>query len=1040
MYCNLGLHTDLTLGKSAIQFKHLKKLEFDSPVAICDNGNISQLVKLLMLNKKNIPAVELFIVASYSEKRAPSYRARFFAYDMDAYTSMCKMIEIANSHKHYAPRITVQDLILDGNIAVIVDPEFLFINELPFDKTFIALNANEDIANTVYLKHNPIYYHDSYGIKQRDLSIVEMLSARNFKHENRVWYHDDLHYHTASFIPDSIKNYKYLTTRHTEPVVTFENRYPIYCEDSESYFDVLVEAGFKRKCPDNSEYRDRLEYEKTIIKKLGYCDYFLINWDFINWSRKNNIPIGPGRGSAAGSIVAYCLDITKLDPISNGLYFERFLNPERVSPPDIDTDINTNDRQLVIDYIKNKYGTEYVSQIITFSELKSKSALKDAARLYNIPADEVNKVTSYFPPAKFGIPPTLKEAYEVSLVKEWADDNQLAWKEAQNLEGFVRQTGIHAAGLIISPKPINQLSGITYADGEKICQFDKNDSEKFGLLKMDFLGLATLGLIKDTLALLGKSYYDLENLKLDDKEVLLGFAHGDTHGIFQFESDGMQKLLTRINPTSFADIAAATALYRPGPLMSGLADDYVHNKHSVNPEYTLPEFKELMAETYGIFVYQEQVMLVSQKIAGFTLARADVLRKAIGKKDRDLMKTMEVEFIEGSAKNGYDKEIVQKLWDQIVRFADYCFNKSHSYAYALLSYWTMYLKIKHPKEFAVSLLSLDIKDTAKLRSHFFAFKGKIDFLAPYIDSAEESFKMVPEGVMMGFGSIKGMGAASAELVKHQPYTSLIQVFEKVKLDKTQLATLIYSGAFEKHEQDKGILLGNIDRILKFNKSNDNSDIFNLFEPSEVFNLDKNKRIKVPLDAFMEKTCYGFNVHYGYINENKWLIENLRKDIHVGVISEIKRTKTKKDNKDMAILTIETVNGKMKAVLFPGSYAEFSTILEKEQTYAFLGNLKNGMNQEGEAENSLIVTKMVSEHGIRVTEVDLYSRNKIKKDDLDTSALLGFTVPGCASINVYEEDLDGERNYLFKLEQDIEYNEKMHHRIRALGLRVQLNIF
>lgn len=1040
MYCDLGIHTDLTLGKSAIQFKHLKKLAFNNPIAICDNGNMSQLVKLLGLNKMNIPACELFVISSYDEKRAPSYGARFFAFDMEGYSSICKMVEIANRNKYYSPRIAIQDLILDGDIVVIVNSNFLFINELPKEKTFVALNANEDISNSIYLRHNPIFYYDSYGLNQRDLSIVEMLSARNFKHENRVWYYDPLHYHHASFIPDSITNYKNLLNKHTKPIIEFKNRYPIYCDNSEDYFDVLVEAGFKRKCPETQEYRDRLEYEKAIIKKLGYCDYFLINWDFINWSRKHNIPIGPGRGSAAGSIVAYCLDITKLDPIRNGLYFERFLNPERVSPPDIDTDINTNDRQLVIDYIKTKYGSEYVSQIITFSELKSKSALKDAARLFNVPADEVNRITMLFPPSRFGIPPTLAEAYGVSAVKEWAESNEATWKEAQNLEGFVRQTGIHAAGLIISPQPINQLTGISYAEGEKICQLDKNDSEKFGLLKMDFLGLATLGLIKDTLALLNKSYYDMEKLELNDSQVLQAFAEGDTHGIFQFESDGMQKLLIRIKPNSFADIAAATALYRPGPLMSGLTDDYVHNKHSINPEYTLPEFKDLMSETYGVFVYQEQVMLVSQKIAGFTLSRADNLRKAIGKKDKALMKTMEAEFVNGAVANGYDQEIVQKLWDQIVRFADYCFNKSHSYAYALLSYWTMYLKIKHPNEFAVSLLSLDMKDSSKLRSHFFAFKDRIKFLPPYICNADESFKLNEQGVMMGFGSIKGMGSVSSDLVKNQPYTNIVEVFEKNKLDKSQLAALIYSGAFDHLESNKSVLLGNVDRILKFNKSNENSVIFNLFEPSEIFALDYSKKATIPTEAYMEKNCYGFNIHYGFINENKWLIENLRNDIYIGVLSEIKRTKTKKDNKDMAILTIETINGKLKAVLFPSQYSEFGTILEKEQTYAFSGQLKMNTNTEGESEPSLIIFKMISENGIRVTQVNLYSQNRITKNDLDTSSLLGFLSPGCCSINVLEEDLDGESTHLFKLEEDIHYDEKIHNKIKKLNLRIRIDLF
>jgi DNA polymerase-3 subunit alpha len=1040
MLCNLGFKTDFTLSKSAIRFKQLKKMKFDTPISICENGNMSSVVSSIGLNPLNIPSVELFVVNSYNEKRVPTQRARFFAYNEEAYKSLCLMTDLANFHKYYSPRITISDLILEGNIVVIVDPDFLFINELPKEKIFIAVNANEDIANKIYLQYNPVFFYDSYGLTERDMNIVELLSARGYKHEGHKWYYDESHYQLASLIPDAITNYKNLLTRHSKPIIECKDRYPIYCKNASDYFDVLVEAGFKRKCPESKEYRERLNYETSVIKTLHYENYFLINFDFINWSRKHNIPIGPGRGSAAGSIVAYCLDITKLDPIQNGLYFERFLNPERVSPPDIDTDISTNDRQFVIDYIKTKYGTEYVSQIVTFSELKSKSALKDAARLYNINPEEINRITSYFPPSKFGTPPTLNEAYEIELVKDWAENNKSVWKEALELEGFIRQTGIHAAGLIISPKPINELTGVSYEKGERICQLDKKDSEKFGLLKMDFLGLATLGLIKDTMNLLGKSYYDMENIPLNDPKIFEAFARAETHGIFQFESDGMQKILTRIKPTNFADIAAATALYRPGPLMSGLTDDFIHNKHSVNPEYTLPEFKDLMAETYGVFVYQEEVMLVSQKIAGFTLAKADNLRKAIGKKDKILMKTMENAFINGAINNGYDKELIQKLWLQILKFADYCFNKSHSYAYALLSYWTMYLKIYYPKEFAASLLSLDLKDSAKLRSHFFNLKDKVEFLPPLLNEAEESFKLTKDGVMMGYGSIKGMGNASIGLANNKPYSSIIQVFEKNKLDKTQLATLIYSGAFDHFEKNKAVLLGNIDRILKFNKSNENSDIFNLFEPSEIFALDYGKKANVPSDAYMEKTCYGFNVHSGFLNENKWLIESLKEDIHIGIISEIKRTKTKKDGKDMAILTIETVRGKMKAVLFTKQYAEYGTILEKEQTYAFRGILKTNTNSEDENETSLIIYEMVNELGIVVTQANLYSDNKIKVKDIDKSALLGFIKPGCCDINIYESDLDGESNLLFKLYENMNYDKSIHEKVKEMGFRIELNVF
>lgn len=1041
LYCSIGFHTDLSLGKSAIQFKDLKGMKFDTPIAICDNGNISQLVKCLKKDKYTIPAVELFIVESYKEKRAPSYKARFFAFNLEAYESICQMINIASKNKHYSHRIEIKDLILNGDIIIIIDNDFLFIKDLPYEKTYIAINANTDLSAENILKYQPIFYYDSYAIHQKDLIKVELLSARGFKHNNRVWYYDELHFNTASLIPESIENYKKLLEKAIKPVIKFENRYPIYCDNSEDYFDVLVYSGFKRKYPKaTQQHIDRLEYEISVIKKLDYQNYFLINWDFINWCRHNNIPVGPGRGSAAGSIVAYCLDITKLDPIMNGLYFERFLNPERVSPPDIDTDLSDTDRIQVIEYIKQKYGKEKVAQIITFSELKSKSALKDAARLHDIDAFEINKITSYFPPSKFGNPPTLEEAFNVDLVKDWAERNMTVWNEAKVLEGFTRQVGIHAAGLIIAPKQINKLVGIQYANNEPVCQFDKDDAEKFGLLKMDFLGLATLGLIKRTQNLLGKSYYDMENLKLDDWKVYEAFSRGDTHGVFQFESDGMKKLLKRIKPNCFADIAAATALYRPGPLTSGLTENYVHNKHSINPEYFLPEFQDLLSETYGVFVYQEQVMLVSQKIAGFSLSRADNLRKAIGKKDRDLMKTMEEEFTNGCINNGYAKDKAEKLWSQIVGFADYCFNKSHSYAYALISYWTMYLKLNHPKEFAVSILSQDMKDSSKLRSHFFAFKDKIAFEPPSINIAGESFKLSDNGVMMGFGSIKGMGNSSTSLQNNQPYKNIPDVVIKNNLDKTQLTTLIYSGAFNSIEEDKSVLLGNLERLLKFGKDNKSSDIFNIFDPVDIFSIDKTRKVKVPLDSYMEKTCYGFNIYHGFIGKNKWIIDCLSSDTIIGTITEVKRTKTKAKQQDMAILTIETINGSMKAVLFPNVYDKYSMQLQKEETYAFRGDLKYNSNNDGNEEASLIVADILIESGILVNDVVIESKYKITQNSFNKILSECYVDKGFSDIRCYETDIDGDKKLCFKHEQQINYTKSIHDILLKHDFEITLKVF
>ena len=1040
MYCNLGFHTDRTLGKSSIQYKEIKKLEFNTPIAICDNGSMSQTVNLLKSNKHNIPAVELAIVNDYTDKRYPTETIRFFAFNESAYEKICIMIHEANSHKRYIPRLHVNSILYDESLYMIVDPAFVFIDDINHDNMFVALNADNYLHKN-HTKYKPIFYYDSYCIKQSDLKKIEVLSSRNFTHDNRVWYLDDEHYKYASTLPESIRNYQFLIDKASvKPSIKMNDLYPIYNNMAEDYFDALVEVGFKNKCPNTKEYKDRLDYECSVIKKMKYCDYFLINWDFINWSRINNIPIGPGRGSAAGSLVAYCLDITKLDPLKNGLYFERFLNPERVSPPDIDTDINTDDRADVINYIKRKYGHDRVGQIITYNELKSKSALKDAARLHEIPAEEANRITSFFPPSKFGVPPTLDEAYHVEIVKEWADHHQDVWQEAKILEGYTRQTGIHAAGVIIAPKPLKQLVGVSFADGEQVCQLDKSDAEKFGLLKMDFLGLATLGLIKNIQKLLSKSYYDLESIPLNDPNVIKAFSDGDTHGIFQFESEGMKKLLKRIKPKSFADIAAATALYRPGPLTSGLTDNFIYNKNSITPKYFIEEFKDLLSETYGVFVYQEQVMLVSQKIAGFSLSRADNLRKAIGKKDKDLMKTMQDEFISGSINNGYNKEKIEKLWDQIVGFADYCFNKSHSYAYSVISYWSMYLKVYHPKEFAVCLLTLNMKDTTTLRSDFMSLKERVKFFPPYIDDAEENFKIAPEGVYMGLGAIKGFGSASASVPKNKPYKEVIDIAIKNKLDSSQLTNLIYSGAFDNRGISKDVLIGNLDRMMKYSKGlNKHSDIFDLFDPSESFTLDMRRKSNLPSNAQMEKECYGFNIHYGFIAENKWLIEKLDSlAIVIGNIIDIKRTKTKKKQQDMAILTIESINGTMKAVLFPNVYDKFNTILMKETTYAFQGEIKYSADNE---ESSLLVSDMMREEMISICSCNVYLNDLQKLKELDKLIESDTSTKTFCKITVYEKDASDTITFIKSYDKNFVYmNEELCRKISKISNDFVFNIF
>lgn len=1035
-YCNIGLHTDHTLGKSSIQFKDIKKIQFESPIAIVDNGTISQSIKLLNLDKNNILATELYIISDYQEKRYPREIIRFYAFDMLAYKSMCQMIDIAQKNKHYVPRIQINDLILQGDFAIIVDQDFLFLDNLPYDKTYIAINADTNLTDPNLIKYNTIFYYDSYALKQDDLRKIEILSARNFKHEKQVWYYNDQHYNTALLFPDSIKNYNKLIDK-ANSFIKFDNKYPVFSNNADELFDALVDAGFQRKCPQIKEYIDRLEYEKSVIKKAGYSSYFLVNNDFIYWARKQNIPIGPGRGSAAGSLVSYCLDITKLDPIKYGLYFERFLNPERVSPPDIDIDCSTENRNLILKYFKERYGYDRVTQIITYTGLKAKSALKDAARLNEISAEEINRVTSWFPPAKFGTTPTLEESIKVDIIKEWAFEHQHIWNEAKDLEGFIRQVGVHAAGVIIAPSPINEITGISYAEGNKVCQLDKFDSEKLGLLKLDLLGVQTLDLLQNAQNLLGKSYYDLMDIPFDDSKTFEGFASGNTLGCFQFESNGMRALLKQVKPSCLSDLAACNALFRPGPLTAGLTSQYITNKSSDNPEYFLPEFETLLSQTHGILVFQEDVMLISQKIAGFSLSRADNLRKAIGKKDKNLMDSMSKEFIQGCMNNGYESKKANRLWEIIVGFSDYAFNKSHSICYSAIAYWCMYLKVNHPKEFAVSLLSLHMGDNAKSHAILLALKDKINLLPPTINEAQNIFSLHKDGVMFGYTAIKGMGNAAKSLVENGPYSSVIDVIMKNKLDTSQITSLIYAGAFDKMDARKDVLLGNVERMIKYAKANNDSEIFNLFDPTESFSLNENKAIKLPTERFMEKECFGFNIFHGFMGQYSWLIKCLSPNIVIGNVIEIKRTKTKAKQEDMAILTIETLDGQMKAILFPQIYDKFNIQLAKDETYAFKGELRQDKDDSEVA--SILVKDLATEPAICVTQAWCASHEKIDKSILN-EIKKSKPKTGMCTISFFRKGFEDELIKEFFYEEEIFYTKEIHEILLKHNLEIQLDIF
>ncbi|EON78462.1 DNA polymerase III alpha subunit [Lunatimonas lonarensis] len=596
-----------------------------------------------------------------------------------------------------------------------------------------------------------------------------------------------------------------------------------------AYLRYLTYEGAKKRYPEiTSEIRERLDFELATIERTGYPGYFLIVQDFTRAARDMGVSVGPGRGSAAGSAVAYCVGITNMDPIAYDLLFERFLNPDRVSLPDIDIDFDDEGRQRVIDYVIKKYGANQVAQIITYGTMAAKSAIRDTARVLNLPLSEADRLAKLVPDLKLKAlfdlskdqaklsdklknnSENIQRAMELVRIAKGQDDNSKTVNQAKILEGSVRNTGIHACGVIITPADITNYVPVALAkDSEMVCtQFDNSVVESAGLLKMDFLGLKTLTLIKDAVKIVEERHgikLDPEAFPIDDTKTYELFQRGETVGIFQYESAGMQKYMRELKPTVFADLIAMNALYRPGPLE--YIPKFIARKHGLEPiTYDLDDMEEYLKETYGITVYQEQVMLLSQKLAGFTKGEADVLRKAMGKKQKDVLDKMKPKFIEQAAQKGHDKTKLEKIWKDWEAFASYAFNKSHSTCYAWIAYQTAYLKAHYPAEYMASVLSNNMNDLTQVT--FFMEECKrmnIEVLGPDVNESNNGFTVNVEGqVRFGLAAIKGAGGAAVnaiieERTKSGPYKDFFDFVKRVNLravNKKTLEVLAMAGGLD----------------------------------------------------------------------------------------------------------------------------------------------------------------------------------------------------------------------------------------------------
>ena len=762
------------------------------------------------------------------------------------------------------------------------------------------------------------------------------------------------------------------------------------------------------------EVRNRLDIELSLLDNMGYNAYFLIVQDFVNWGKNRGIIFGPGRGSAAGSIVSYALNITDIDPLEYGLIFERFLNPDRISMPDIDIDIQDTRRDEVIQYCIDKYGYDRVSNIVTFGKMAARAAVRDVARVLEIPYAEADRLSKMIPPPVQGrhIPLAKSIVDDIDLKREY-ETNQVAkdvFDYAIKLEGTIRSHGVHACGVVIAPDDLTKYLPLEMAQkGVVSTQFSMGDVEDIGLLKMDFLGLSNLTTINNTLRIIKKVYKNditISNLPLDDKLTYELFQHGNTIGIFQFESAGMRRYLEELKPTVFDDLIAMAALYRPGPMQ--FIDSFIRRKHGLEKiSYLHEKMEPALINTYGVLVYQEQFMQISKDWCGFTGGQADTLRKAVGKKKMDLMMKIKPDFINGAVKHSnVDPSLAEKFWDQLEEFANYCFVKAHSACYAMIAYWTAYLKAHYPDAFMAALMTSDQDDIDRLSIEIAECKHMgIDVLAPDVNESFVEFAIVPgkNKIRFGMAAVKGVGVSAVEEVlrarEDGKFTSIEDFAIRVstsKFNKRAWDSLIKTGGFDAFG-DRSDLMSNLDSIQSFASKSQKDKITGQTDLFSGLSNDQSVRSKINFLAantqFTQKdylkwerellglyiSAHPLDNYDSYFEEQTVALSNIKSDIDGrkvtigGLINSVRSIVTKSGSK-MAFVLIEDKTGECEIVIFPKIYEVIGAKLVQDAVINVSGKV-NSKDRDG---NLIKDAKIIADEVTIVDDKELENYKPIGK--------------------------------------------------------------
>ncbi len=1050
-YVPLHIHSEYSLLDGSIRVKQLCEFakENNMPaVAITDHGVMYSAIEFYRVAKevgiKALIGCEFYVHDGDIKEKNPSnnplYHLVLIAKDKTGYMNLVKLVSIAHCEgMYYKPRINYELLekyheglvccsaCLGGEVL-----QHLLAKE--YEKAVATAEKYKNLFGEDYYielqdhgleeqkRTNPdlikiakeldikmVITNDSHYLKKEDADWHDTLlclqtnalkdEPNRFHFPNNEFYvktpsqlRDAFRWMDSELFDECIKNTVDIAEKCHLTLLGDKSPLPHYEVPSghtvETYLDLKVHEGLKARYGEvPPEIEKRVKYELGIIEQMGFSAYFLITWDFIHFAKTNNIPVGPGRGSAAGSVVAYALGITDLDPIEHNLLFERFLNPERYSMPDVDIDFCIERRGEVIDYVTEKYGADKVCQIITFGTYAAKAAMKGVARVLDIPFARSNQIASLIPSEpKTRIDDALQPGMELKKLYDEDPEIKKLVDMAKAIEGIKYNVGTHAAGVIIAHKPLNEIVPVQPSkDGIIVTEYPMADLEKLGLLKMDFLGLRNLTMIFKTMELIKQRRgieFDINKIPLDDKPTYDMLIAGDTDGVFQLESGGMKKLVKELKPDVFEDLGALVALFRPGPLESGMVTDFVERKHGRQKiTYAHPLLEPVLKDTYGTIVYQEQIMQVFQVLADYSLGQADMVRRMMGKKKLDEMAQQKGKFIEGAARHGMDGKDAAALFEQIEKFASYCFNRSHSAAYAFVAYQTAYLKCHYKIEYLSCLLSSVAGDQEKTQLYIEeAQKSGIKVMPPDINKSYADY--TPDGDVIRFGlcAIKQVGEGVVEsIIKEREangeFKSIYDYCKRVEprcVNKRVLEGLFKSGAFSGIEKSRKQLLDNIEYIIStaskeaqakelgqvslFAGLEDNEDFagtqFQLSGTEEEYDQRQLQLLEKeflgfyvtshPLSTIRDKLPFLMTHKITEIPD----LPNEKTVTICGLITAMKQVATKKDpSKFIRFLTVEDLSGKIDVVSFNNKIQEYGSLLEPEQRVIISGRVSRRSEDE-----------------------------------------------------------------------------------------------